>query len=30
MFGGSTHQEVLAKRLEDEAGSYKPGFGTYL
>jgi hypothetical protein len=32
MFGGSTHQEVLAKRLEleDERGSYKPGFGTYL
>ena len=30
MFGGSTHQEVLTKRLDEEKGAYKPGFGTYL
>jgi hypothetical protein len=30
MFGGSTHQEVLTKRLDEEKGSYRSGFGTYL
>jgi len=30
MFGGSTHQESLSKRLGEERGAYKPGYGTYL
>jgi len=30
MFGGSTHQEDLSKRLGEERGAYKPGYGTYL
>jgi len=30
MFGGSTNQEVLRQRLQDEHGEHKPGHGVYL
>jgi hypothetical protein len=30
MFGGSTHQEILTKRHDEERGAHKPGHGTYL